>query len=145
MVVPWDPIAKAKWKEFIVALAARYDSNPQLQYLVMTGFQKTGECYLASDAGGHGLSSTPAPSLLVTRRQTVLPAGLVAWEATVKEIVGAIHDLVPQTLRYSSPGPDPTAEIRPVGRDRLAMNDIFAWGLAAYPGRFRDHELPAPC
>ena len=38
MPVPWDPLYKAKWEEFITALGARYDNNPKLGYVVMTSF-----------------------------------------------------------------------------------------------------------
>ena len=69
MPVPWDPLFKAKWKEFIVASAARYDNNPQLQYLVMAGFQQTGECYLASAPKKTMISSTPVQWQLGIRRR----------------------------------------------------------------------------
>jgi hypothetical protein len=47
MPVPWDPIYKSQWKTFVAAFGAKYDSNPQLRYVVMTGFQQVAECYLA--------------------------------------------------------------------------------------------------
>ena len=63
-----------------------------------------------------------------------LPAGLVAWEATVKEIVAQYMISFPNT-------PLLITGARPYGGDSqtvgtLAMNEIFAWGPAAYPGRF---------
>ena len=132
-MVPWDPVAKAKWKRFIVALAARYDSNPQLQYLVMAGFQKTGECYLASDQADIDFfdASAVAAGYAAT---DVLPAGLVAWEATVKEIVAQYMTSFPNT-------PLLITGARPYGGDsqsagQKAMTDIFSWGVATYPGRF---------
>jgi len=133
VVVPWDPVAKARWKKFIVALAARYDSNPQLQYLVMAGFQKTGECYLASDQADIDFfdASAVAAGYAAT---DVLPAGLVAWEATVKEIVAQYMTSFPNT-------PLIITGARPYGGDsqsagQRAMTDIFSWGVATYPGRF---------
>jgi hypothetical protein len=133
IVVPWDPVAKARWKRFIVALAARYDSNPQLQYLVMAGFQKTGECYLASDQADIDFfdASAVAAGYAAT---DVLPAGLVAWEATVKEIVAQYMTSFPNT-------PLIITGARPYGGDsqsagQRAMTDIFSWGVATYPGRF---------
>jgi len=133
MVVPWDPIAKAKWKAFIIALAAKYDDNPLLRYLVMTGFQKTGECYLAQAPEDIDFfdASAVAAGYAATDK---LPAGLVAWEATVKEIVAQYMISFPNT-------PLLITGARPYGGDSqtvgtLAMNEIFAWGPAAYPGRF---------
>ena len=131
MPVPWDPLAKAKWKEFVTALGARYDSNPQLGYMVMTGFCQTGEAYLATaqadidffNASAIAAGYVPTPDL---------PAGLVAWEATVEEIVDTYMTAFPTTpllITGARPYPDLQGGTR-------AMNDIFAWGVATYPGRF---------
>lgn len=133
MVVPWDPVAKAKWKRFIIALAARYDSNPQVQYIGMTGFQKTGECYLASAQADIDFFDASAIAAGYAATET-LPAGLVAWEATVKEIVAQYMTSFPNT-------PLLITGARPYGGDsqavgQSAMIDIFGWGVATYPGRF---------
>ena len=133
MVVPWDPVAKAKWKELIVALAARYDNNPQFQYLVMSGFQKTGECYLAQSAEDVAFFDASAEAAGYSATET-LPAGLVAWEATVKEVVAQYMTSLKNT-------PLVITGARPYGGDfrdagQTAMQDIFGWGPAAYPGRF---------
>jgi hypothetical protein len=133
MPVPWDPKFKAKWKEFIVALGARYDSNPQLQYLVMAGFQQTGECYLA--AAQEDIDFFDASAVAAGYEATdLLPAGLVAWEATVKEIVD-------QYMTSFKNTPLIITGARPYGGPQLvagqrAMNDIFDWGVTTYPGRF---------
>jgi hypothetical protein len=133
MVVPWDPVAKAKWKQFIVALAAKYDNNPQFQYLVMSGFQKTGECYLADTPADIAFfdSSAIAAGFAPTED---LPAGLVAWEATVKEIVAQYMISFPNTPLLITGARPYGGDSQAAGQD--AMNDIFAWGVAAYPGRF---------
>src|SRR5437867_1083372 len=108
MPVPWDPIFKAQWKAFIVALAARYDHSPQLGYLSMTGFCQGGEAYLAgvqadidffnASAIAAGYNGTPE-----------LPAGLVAWEAVVKEMVDQYMISFPNTplfITAARPYPD---------------------------------------
>ncbi len=63
---------------------------------VMTGFQKTGECYLASDQADIDFfdASAVAAGYAATDE---LPAGLVAWEATVKEIVAQYMTSFPNT------------------------------------------------
>ena len=133
MPVPWDPLFKAKWKEFIVALAARYDSDPQLQYLVMAGFQQTGECYLASTQ--EDIDFFNASAVAAGYKATdILPAGLVAWEATVQEVVA-------QYMASFKNTPLIITGARPYGGPQLvagqrAMNDIFDWGVTTYPGRF---------
>jgi hypothetical protein len=43
-VCRWIPIAKAKWKAFVVALGGKYDSSPEIEYITMTGF-----CQVASN------------------------------------------------------------------------------------------------
>jgi len=133
MPVPWDPLAKAKWKAFVSALGARYDSNPQLGYMVMTGFCQAGEAYLATTQADIDFfnASAIAAGYVATPD---LPAGLVAWEATVKEIVGQYMISFPNT-------PLLITGARPYGGDsqavgQKAMNDIFGWGVATYPGRF---------
>ena len=133
MPVPWDPIFKAKWKEFIVASAARYDTNPQLQYLVMAGFQQTGECYLAGSQEDFDFFDASAVAAGYKATE-LLPAGLVAWEATVKEVVA-------QYMASFKNTPLMITGARPYGGDQQlagqrAMNDIFDWGVATYPGRF---------
>jgi hypothetical protein len=133
LVVPWDPIAKSKWKDFIVALAAKYDNNPQFQYLVMSGFQKTGECQLVEEPADVAFfdASAIAAGYLPT---DTLPAGLVAWEATVKEIVAQYMTVFPNTPLVITGARPYGGDYAELGQD--AMNDIFDWGLATYPNRF---------
>jgi len=133
MPVPWDPLFKSKWKEFIVASGARYDNNPQLQYMVMAGFQQTGECYLAS--ASEDIAFFDASAVAAGYEATdLLPAGLVAWEAIVKEMVA-------QYMTSFKNTPLIITGARPYGGDQQlsgqrAMNDIFDWGISTYPGRF---------
>jgi hypothetical protein len=133
MVVPWDPIAKAKWKDLIIALGARYDKNPQFQYLNMSGFQKTGECYLAQEPEDVAFFDASAIAAGYASRDG-LPAGLVAWKATVKEIVAQYMTSFPRTPLVITGGRPYGGDYQDLGQD--AMNDIFDWGLATYPTRF---------
>jgi hypothetical protein len=133
MLIPWDSVAKSKWKRFLVNMGLRYDNNPQMKYVVMTGFQGTGECYMAKTAEDVAFFNASAVAAGYNAIGD-LPAGLVAWEATVKEIVAQYMVSFPTT-------PLVITGARPYGGDfqsqgQLAMNDIFAWGVATYPGRF---------
>lgn len=133
MVVPWDPFAKAKFKEMIADLGARYDNNPQLGYVAMTGFCQTGEAYLASTQSDIDFFNASAIAAGYSATAD-LPAGLVAWEAIVKEIVAQYMTSFPTTALVITGA-------RPYGGPELitgtrAMNDIFAWGITTYPGRF---------
>ena len=140
MVVPWDPIAKAKWKAFIIALAAKYDDNPLLRYLVMTGFQKTGECYLAQAPEDIDFfdASAVAAGYAATDK---LPAGLVAWEATVKEIVAQYMISFPNTPLLIT-GARPYAGTP--RRSNIGDERNLCLGPRRVSRPFRDHELPAP-
>ncbi len=133
MVIPWDPVAKAKFKETIIALGAKYDQNPQLGYFAMTGFCQAGEAYLASTQADIDFFNASAVAAGYSPTAD-LPAGLVAWEAVVKEIVAQYMISFPTTpllITGARPfgGPEQASGTK-------AMNDIFAWGVATYPGRF---------
>jgi hypothetical protein len=131
MPVPWDPLAKAKWKACVLALGAKYDRNPKLRYVSMSGFCQAGESYLASaqpDINFFNASAVAAGYVATVD----LPAGLVAWEATVKEIVDTYMRAFPTTpllLTVARPYPETQGGTK-------AAKDIIAWGIAKYPGRF---------
>ena len=134
MPVPWDPIYKSQWKTFVAAMGAKYDNNPQLRYVVMTGFQKVAECYLATTP--EDIAFFDASALAAGYLPTdTLPAGLVAWEATAKEMIGQFMASFPNTpLLITGARPYGSPDYQEVGTE--AMNDIFDWGLSTYPGRF---------
>ncbi len=133
MPVPWDPIYKSQWKTFVATMGAKYDNNPQLRYVVMTGFQNAAECYLAQTPADVAFfdASALAAGYLPT---DTLPAGLVAWEATAKEMVGQFMTSFPNTPLLITGGRPYGGDYADLGQD--AMNDIFDWGLSTYPGRF---------
>ena len=133
MLVPWDPVAKTKWKRFLVNMGARYDNNAELGYVVMTGFQGAGECYLAKTAEDVAFFDASAIAAGYQANDD-LPAGLVAWEATVKEIVAQYMVSFPNTPLIITGARPYGGDFQLQGQD--AMNDIFEWGVATYPGRF---------
>ena len=133
MPVPWDPLFKAQWKQFVADLGARYDGNPQLHYIAMTGFQQTGECYIANTQADIDFFNASALAAGYQASDT-LPAGLVAWEATVKEMVAQFMVSFPNTplvITGAKPFGGPSAAV-----GQIAMQDIFDWGVTTYPGRF---------
>jgi hypothetical protein len=99
----------------------------------MSGFQKTGECYLASAQADIDFFDASAVAAGYAATDS-LPAGLVAWEATVKEMVAQYMTSFPNTPLLITGARPYGGDSQPVGQ--LAMNEIFAWGVAAYPGRF---------
>jgi hypothetical protein len=47
---PWDPVFLAKWGSFVSAFGARYDTNPALTTVKLTGFSsRTPELFLPTD------------------------------------------------------------------------------------------------
>lgn len=46
--LPWDTAFQAKWKTFIAAFAARYESNPACSYVVIGGFMPTFNLQIAN-------------------------------------------------------------------------------------------------
>src|SRR5438552_7712733 len=96
MPVPWDPLYKAKWEEFITALGAQYDNSPQLGYIVMTGFCQIAEAYLATEQADIDFFDTSAVAAGYLPTPD-LPAGLVAWEATVQEMTAQYMIAFPHT------------------------------------------------
>ena len=133
MPVPWDPLYRAKWEEFITALGARYDFNPQLGYIVMTGFCQVAEAYLATEQADIDFFDANAIAAGYTGNGT-LPAGLVAWEATIQEMIAQYMIAFPHTPLFITGARPYGGDSQEVGT--TAMNDIFDWGVATYPGRF---------
>ena len=75
----------------------------------MSGFQKTGECYLAQEP--EDVAFFDASAIAAGYAPTDESAGgLVAWEATVKEIVTQDTVLHSPKHHYSLPAGDPTEE-----------------------------------
>src|SRR5262249_2310257 len=129
----WDPLYKAKWEEFITALGGQYDNNPQLGYVVMTGFCQVAEAYLANQQPDIDFFDASAFAAGYSGNGT-LPAGLVAWEATVHEMIAQYMIAFPHTPLFITGARPYGGDSQAVGS--IAMNDIFAWGVATYPGRF---------
>jgi len=46
MPVPWDAVYLRKWRDFIQALGARYNNNPNLAVIAITGASRSSEMYL---------------------------------------------------------------------------------------------------
>jgi hypothetical protein len=53
MPVPWDPVFLSRWKEFVDALGVRYNSNPNVSLVHITGINAgTDETFLPGSRGG---------------------------------------------------------------------------------------------
>jgi hypothetical protein len=117
MPLPWDPAFQAKWGEVIRAFGARYDSNPQVAYVVMGGSGRRAESFFVS---------TPEDVAAFDR-----VGGLTSWKTGVKWITGeyAKHfSATPFLLDLGAPVPS--------AQGRAALEDVCNSAVAAYPHRF---------
>ncbi len=117
MPLPWDPVFQAKWGEVIHAFGARYDSNPQVAYVVMGGSGRRAESFFVS---------TPEDVAAFDR-----VGGLASWKTSVKWIVDeyAKHfSATPFLLDLGAPVPS--------AQGRAALEDVCNFAVAAYPHRF---------
>ena len=96
-------------------MGSRYDGNPALAYVVISGLGQNVETFLAQ---------TPADTASLT-----LLGGSAAWEA--KKIITVYAEAFPTTPFFI------TAAKPFNNADGLAaLEDLIEWGVATYPGRF---------
>lgn len=117
MPLPWDSVFQTKWLAFVRAMGQRYDSNPALGYIVISGLGQNVETYLAQTAADE--------------RALEALGGPDAWVAAAKKIISAYADAFPTTPFFITAG-------RPFTTDAglLALQEVIEWGVDTYPGRF---------
>jgi hypothetical protein len=113
---PNDPVYVAKWTAFIAAFGARYDGNPNLSYVVMTGFGQTSEWYYARCAedailleglnGGNGVAD---------------------WLSQGKTFIIAFNNAFPTTPFFGA-----LAKPFPDQAGLQAEKDLVNWATATY-------------
>ena len=117
MPLPWDQVFLNDWLAFIRRLGARYDSDPALAYVVMSGMGQNIETYLAQTRRDE------------TRLTTL--GGTTAWRGAAKQIISAYADAFPTTpffITAAKPFHSPEG--------LSALQHVVDWGVATYPGRF---------
>jgi hypothetical protein len=124
MPLPWEDAFLNPWLAFVHELGARYDGNPNLQYVVISGLGQTMETYLAK---------TPADASALTAL-----GGQTAWVAAGKRIIAAYAEAFPTTPFFLTMAmPFPSTDPRPKwDLSFLAEQELVNWALATYPGRF---------
>jgi uncharacterized repeat protein (TIGR01451 family) len=117
MPIPWDDAFLTRWLAFVDALGARYDGNPALGYVVMSGMGQIVETYLAQTAQDTiNLTNLGGPS---------------AWKDASKQIIAAYAQAFPTTPFFiTAAKPFHTAD------GLSALQNVVDWGVARYPGRF---------
>ena len=83
MPIPWDPVFQTKWLAFVRTMGQRYDGNPALGYVVISGLGQFIETFLArTTADNNALTALGGPP---------------AWEAAAKQIIAAYAEAFPTT------------------------------------------------
>ena len=117
MPTPWDPVFLAKWKVFIQAMGHRYDANPKLGYVVISGLGQNVETYLSKSTIDNDMLNSLG--------------GLPAWVSASKEIIAAYAEAFPTTPFFiTAAKPYTSAE------GLAALQEVVHWGVSTYPGRF---------
>ena len=117
MAIPWDTGFLESWLPFIQAMGARYDGNPNLRYVVISGLGQSIETYLSKTA-----ADDKALGAL---------GGQTAWVAASQQVIAAYAEAFPSTPFFITAGkpffsPDSV----------LALQQVIDWAVATYPGRF---------
>jgi uncharacterized repeat protein (TIGR01451 family) len=117
MPIPWDDAFLTKWLAFVNALGARYDGNPALGYVVMSGMGQIVETYIAQ---------TTQDTINLTNL-----GGPSAWKDAAKQISTAYANAFPTTPFFIT-----AAKPFPNAHGLSALQNVVDWGVATYPGRF---------
>ena len=117
MTIPWDAAFLDNWLRFIHTLGNRYDGNPDLGYVVISGLGQNIETYLsqtaADDAALNALGGTEA------------------WVTAAQQIISAYADAFPKTPFFITAS-KPLDAVETV----TALQQVIDWAVATYPGRF---------
>lgn len=122
MPIPWDSAYQSQWLTFVRAFGARYDGNPNLAYVIITGMGQGNTLKLAETTQDEANLATNA---VQSGYPDLSTAYLSATEAIISSAMGAF----PTTaciVTLQAPFPD-------LGDLQDTVKD---WGIAAYPLRF---------
>jgi hypothetical protein len=117
MPVPWEPAFQAKWNALIKEFGRRYDSVPEVNYIIMTGPGRDFETFFVS-----------SPADIENFNKL---GGLSSWGDAARKIAGFYVASFPHTpVLYAMGPPTPTME----GRETIqsVVEDLFE----KYPHQF---------
>ena len=117
MPLPWDPAFQTKWLPFVRAMGARYEGNPTLGYIVISGLSQNLETNLSSSKADDAAHKALG--------------GIDAWVAAAKKIIGVYASAFPTTPFFITASRVFTDDF-----DNDALRQVIDWGVATYPGRF---------
>lgn len=125
--LPWDPVFQAKFNAFVQAFGARYDSNPNLVYVVMGGFGRRAESYFVTTDDDQAALDTLAAS----QGYGGVNPGLTAWQAGAEWCIDQYakrFPKVPFILDLGSP--------YPTDAGNATLQTVCNYGAAKYSKRF---------
>lgn len=135
MPLPWDTTFQGFAHEFILAFGARYNNDPTISEVIITGFMQGNEMRMVATSGDEA-------RLDVIARRAGFDNAREAWLDAAKQFVNWFAEAFPNTsivLTTARPFPDDT-------EDQRAIED---YGKTAFPGHFgimtaylKAHEAP---
>jgi hypothetical protein len=117
MPIPWDSSFLDSWLGFIQTLGDRYDGNPDLSYVVISGLGQNVETYLSQTAADDAALDALG--------------GTEAWIGAAQQIIAAYANAFPTTPFFITAS-KPLAAVESVA----ALQQVIDWAVATYPGRF---------
>jgi hypothetical protein len=117
MPLPWENAFLNPWLSFVHELGRKYDGNPKLRYVVISGLGQQTETYMAKSGADE-------------KALTIL-GGPTAWARAAKQVIAAYADAFPTTpffLTLAKPFSNPDG--------LAALQNVTNWAAATYPGRF---------
>lgn len=122
MNIPFDPKFQALWFPFIDAMGARYDANPDLGYVVVSGLMQLMENRLVMTAGDLARMEDAA-------HRYGFASFSVAWQDAAQKTVTRFCAAFPTTQVMLT-----TATVAPNG---IKDNDLLTkWAKPQFPGQF---------
>jgi hypothetical protein len=122
MSIPFDPKFQALWFPFVDAMGARYDSNPDVGYVVLSGLMQLMEGRLVMTSGDLARMEDAA-------HRYGFASFTVAWQDAAQKTVTHFIKTFPTTQVMLT-----TATVAPNGiNDTKLLTD---WAKAQFPGQF---------
>ena len=122
MVLPWDPIFQKEWGAFVKAEGARYDSNPNVGYVMIGGPGTAIETFMVHNQADYNTFAAAGG----------LPKWIVGSEQII-DMYGAAFKNTPFLLALANPVTNVPSENQAGQR---ALQQVIDYATAKYPGRF---------
>lgn len=144
--LPWDSIYLAKWKDLIDVAGARYDSDPRIASIKVSGItSKTQETFLPSSVNqkisSRGTSCTSYDDVADWQAAGYTRLKVeAAWQDVMQMFAQAFPDkkLEPMLIPGGFPAIDDNGNrfTAPNNQDQEVSNDLLNYGVAEYPAVF---------